>query len=505
VSSVVPESCSNPDLLGRWTACAENRDGSRYTQTQEATSLAGEVESSLSRRRPTPELAKAAREWGATMPSPSAVVFAVSSLREAVSMEQARGTALSQDSPETPNPEAADFESAVPEMVLQIIDRVMSEAIEGSSTSMRQAALTDPLTGCANRRALEDDLERAAAGANRTGLDVCVAVIDLDGLKQINDTNGHAAGDASLRELAVALRSAIRETDTVYRVGGDEFVVLMPYSGIASATTAMHRAREQGAPAFSWGAASLHMLSPTGNADELLDLADASLYASRRTARRTVAGWPRHRRKAMIGAAAAGVIGFGFSSAYVAYVFQPSSDQAVIGAPAASSGGQTKVARVGAKPVSPAPGGADLPPAGRDRRGDGSTTGSSKPARTGSNSKGGSKARIIAVPATPSGLLVVATVTPKVALHPKPTLVSITEPEPKLKSKPKLVVKPEPNPKLTSKPAPVAPPWSKPPTSDRGHGRCGQHRGGPPGPRRGWPRTPWQRRSPTWPRWFWNH
>lgn len=153
------------------------------------------------------------------MPSPSAVVFAVSSLREAVSIGQARGS--------------ADGESAVPAMVLQVIDRVMSEAIDGSSTSMRQAALTDPLTGCANRRALEDDLERAAAGANRTGLDVCVAVIDLDGLKQINDTNGHAAGDSSLRDLAVALRSAVRETDTVYRVGGDEFVVLMPYSGTA--------------------------------------------------------------------------------------------------------------------------------------------------------------------------------------------------------------------------------------------------------------------------------
>jgi diguanylate cyclase (GGDEF)-like protein len=449
------------------------------------------------------------------MPSPSAVVFAVSSLREAVSMEQGRGTALSQDSPlsqdsrlshdspETPDPEAADGESAVSAMVLQIIDRVMSEAIEGSSTSMRQAALTDPLTGCANRRALEDDLERAAAGANRTGLDVCVAVIDLDGLKQINDTNGHAAGDASLRELAVALRSAVRETDSVYRVGGDEFVVLMPYSGTASATTAMQRARERGAPAFSWGAASLHMLSPTSNADELLDLADASLYASRRTTRRTVAGWPRHRRKAMIGAAAAGVIGFGFSSAYVAYVFQPSSDQAVIGAPAPSSGGHTKVARVGAKPDSPAPGGSDLPPARRDRRSDVSKTAGSKPARTGSKGKGGSKARIAAVPAQPSGLLVVATVTPKVALHAKPTLVSITEP--KLKSKPKLVAMPEPNPKLTSKPEPVIPPWSKPPTSDRGHGRCGQHRGGPPGPRPGWPRTSWQRRSPTWPLWFRNH
>jgi hypothetical protein len=253
----------------------------------------------------------------------------------------------------------------------------------------------------------------------------------------------------------------------------------------------------------------LHMLSPTSNAGELLDFADASLYASRRTTRGSVAGWPRHRRKAMIGAAAAAAIGFGFSSAYVAYIFQPSSDQAVIGAPAPSGGGHAKIARVGGKPVRPAAGGSDLPPAGRGRRGDSSKTagsqiGGSKAAHSGSNgtggsnSEGGSKPRVLR--ATPSGVLVVATVTPTVGLHPKPTLVSITEPRPK--PKPKLVSVPEPKPKLTSKPA--APPWPRPPTWDRGHGGCGESRGGPPGPRRGWPHNPWQRRSPTWPRWFRN-
>jgi hypothetical protein len=83
--------------------------------------------------------------------------------------------------------------------------------------------------------------------------------------------------------------------------------------------------------------------------------------------------------------------------------------------------------------------------------------------------------------------------------------VSITKPapKPKPKPKPKLVSIPGPKPKLTSKPA--TPPWSKPPGSDRGQGGCGQNRGGPPGPWRGWSHNPWQRRSPTWPRWFRNH
>jgi diguanylate cyclase (GGDEF)-like protein len=329
VSSVIPASSSNRDLLDRWAACSEDRDGSRHTQTQEALVLARAVESSLSRRRCSPELKKAAREWGATLPDPSAVVSSIAALREAASMD------LSRDSFQP------DEGSAVPARVLQIIDRVLSEAIEGVSTSLRDAALVDPLTGCANRRALDEDLERAAAGANRTGLDVAVTVIDLDGLKQINDTNGHAAGDSSLRDLAEALRSVVRETDTIYRVGGDEFVVLMPFSGTAAAASTMQRAREQkNAPAFSWGVASLSMIAPGSGVGQLLDLADASLYARRRTTRRSGSHWPGHRRKAAAGAAAAAVIGIGFSSAYV---LQSWENEPVIGATAPSGANHSKV------------------------------------------------------------------------------------------------------------------------------------------------------------------
>ena len=158
-----------------------------------------------------------------------------------------------QNDPGTPPSRRPEPAPAVSARVLQVIDRVLSEAIEGVSTSLRHAALIDPLTGCANRRGLEEDLERAMAGANRTGLDVALTVIDLDGLKQINDTNGHAAGDASSRDLADCLRSVVRETDTVYRVGGDEFVVLMPFSGTVAAARTMQMARALGAPSFSWG------------------------------------------------------------------------------------------------------------------------------------------------------------------------------------------------------------------------------------------------------------
>ncbi len=87
----------------------------------------------------------------------------------------------------------------------------------------RQAALTDPLTGLPNRRAVMDALEQAAASSEP----VAVIAVDLDHFKEVNDGEGHAAGDALLKAAAERLRDAIRPGDLVGRVGGDEFVVLL--------------------------------------------------------------------------------------------------------------------------------------------------------------------------------------------------------------------------------------------------------------------------------------
>ena len=334
MSSDLPDSCNNFGLLERWAECSEQAecseedDAGRYTRSDEASSLARAVESSLSRRRSTPELKKAAREWGSTLPSPSAVVAAVASLREAASFLIAPGTnADSEEQAHQADPRGT-AELTVPARVLRIIDRVLSEAMEGVSADLRHAALVDPLTGCANRRALDEDLQRAVAGANRSGLDVSVAVIDLDGLKRINDSGGHAAGDACLCELARALRSALRETDQVYRVGGDEFVVLMPFTGAEGVSATMQRAQAEGAPSFSWGAASLSRLDPTSSVEKLLDLADASLYATRRHVRHPAPVRSNRRRAALVGAAAAAIAGIGST----VFVLQPSADENAIGA-----------------------------------------------------------------------------------------------------------------------------------------------------------------------------
>ncbi|MFZ0668274.1 MAG: GGDEF domain-containing protein [Acidimicrobiales bacterium] len=299
-----------PRLSDRWAKCSEGRDASEYSTSSEARSLASEVETSLSHGKATSDLSRTAKTWGRTLPSPTAVVSAVAALREAVSRR-------------------SEGDQAIRPGVLRILDDVLAGAIDGVSAGLREAALVDPLTGCSNRRALKEDLERAAAGSRRTGLDVAVAVVDLDGLKQINDTYGHAAGDATLKHVAESLRSVIRDTDVVYRVGGDEFVVVIPYSSATGAAAAMRRALAEGAPMFSWGVASLGMLEPGTDIEKLIELADASLYANRRNVRPIAHSPHRRRRKALVVGAAAATLGIGLS----AYALEVPTEHGAVGAP----------------------------------------------------------------------------------------------------------------------------------------------------------------------------
>ena len=92
---------------------------------------------------------------------------------------------------------------------------------------IRRLALEDPLSGLPNRRLLEDRLERALSTAARNRERVAVLLLDLDGFKDVNDEFGHAAGDAVLKAVAQRLKVSVRESDTVARTGGDEFVLLV--------------------------------------------------------------------------------------------------------------------------------------------------------------------------------------------------------------------------------------------------------------------------------------
>ena len=100
--------------------------------------------------------------------------------------------------------------------------------LERERDALRRDALSDPVTGVANRRSLLARAEYEIARHQRAGQSFALVMLDLDGFKQLNDRFGHAAGDDLLRDVAGGLRRAMRAQDTVARFGGDEFCVLAP-------------------------------------------------------------------------------------------------------------------------------------------------------------------------------------------------------------------------------------------------------------------------------------
>lgn len=113
----------------------------------------------------------------------------------------------------------------------------------------------DQLTGLYNRRGFIDRADAERARADRTGEPLCMALIDLDDFKRVNDTEGHNAGDRILRELSQEWKNAARKSDVIARVGGDEFIVLMPNTPIAGARVFMMRINSTRVHPWSWGLA----------------------------------------------------------------------------------------------------------------------------------------------------------------------------------------------------------------------------------------------------------
>jgi diguanylate cyclase (GGDEF)-like protein len=116
--------------------------------------------------------------------------------------------------------------------------------LEGERSAMRRWALTDPLTGAANRRGLGERIEYEVTRHARSDRRFAVVMIDLDGFKQVNDRFGHHAGDELLRDVASSLREAVRDQDTVARLGGDEFCVLAPETDRAGGEHLADRVRD---------------------------------------------------------------------------------------------------------------------------------------------------------------------------------------------------------------------------------------------------------------------
>ena len=162
-----------------------------------------------------------------------------------------------------------------------IIDRLSAQAVRESTHHLRTLAFVDALTGLPNRRAFDDDLGRETSRARRHGHVLSMAILDVDGLKETNDTLGHDVGDTLLRTVAMLLRSALRNEDVAYRIGGDEFAILLPNIDVVDEGFLRERLRSVGAPSVSVGTAS----SARDPIDDLLPIADRRLYAARRAGR----------------------------------------------------------------------------------------------------------------------------------------------------------------------------------------------------------------------------
>lgn len=159
---------------------------------------------------------------------------------------------------------------------------------------IERLAASDPLTGLPNRRMFDATLDRELARCRRNGQPLALAVADVDHFKAVNDQHGHQAGDEVLRELAGALRRAIRQEDIVARYGGEEFVVLLPDADVGAALLVAERLRAAAGEVrrlpttISIGVA---VLDPGSGGAGLVARADTALYRAKAAGRDRVVLW----------------------------------------------------------------------------------------------------------------------------------------------------------------------------------------------------------------------
>jgi diguanylate cyclase (GGDEF)-like protein len=163
--------------------------------------------------------------------------------------------------------------------------------------SAREAALRDSLTGLGNHRAFQEAVARMVEGSRRYGTAFSLVLMDIDEFKRINDTKGHATGDQLLSEVGALINATIRHTDAAFRIGGDEFALLLPHTDAGGAITLARRLLARGLEdrvaglyrwpiSFSAGVTSCPEFGASRT--ELVSQADAALYRGKRAGRTVV-------------------------------------------------------------------------------------------------------------------------------------------------------------------------------------------------------------------------
>ncbi|MBR0851405.1 sensor domain-containing diguanylate cyclase [Bradyrhizobium diazoefficiens] len=173
-------------------------------------------------------------------------------------------------------------------------------AIAVDELLLRNLSMQDNLTGALSRRAFRAEAERLSALANRHGHSLTLAVLDVDHFKQVNDTYGHAVGDAVLASVIATCRDSLRGSDIIGRIGGEEFAILLPHTDLASGMAAIEKARLAIAAhkvetpcgpvpvTCSLGAASL---LPGQHFDDALRNADLAMYSAKKAGRNRSIAW----------------------------------------------------------------------------------------------------------------------------------------------------------------------------------------------------------------------
>lgn len=167
--------------------------------------------------------------------------------------------------------------------------RILNAELSKMYEEAKEYSLHDPLTGLANRRMMEVDLERGLALAHRSGRPFSILMMDIDHFKKYNDTHGHPAGDRLLAASAKVLTEEVRGADLVARYGGEEFIVLLPDTDLDGALNTAEKIRKAVSESLgvtvSLGAATYRKEEKT---EELINRADKALYRAKEGGRNRV-------------------------------------------------------------------------------------------------------------------------------------------------------------------------------------------------------------------------
>jgi diguanylate cyclase (GGDEF)-like protein len=193
-----------------------------------------------------------------------------------------------------PSKVPAELPALVSLVVVAIVCGHYTRVLAGAEFDHRKAALLDPLTGLLNRTALVSRFEELRQQAAQNGGSICLVMCDLDHFKDVNDRHGHDRGDVVLREAAYELRKATRSFELIYRIGGEEFLIVLPGVEILEGRQVAERLRKTVVSATPGGlsvTASFGVSAASGTAIEfepLFRAADQALYAAKASGRNRV-------------------------------------------------------------------------------------------------------------------------------------------------------------------------------------------------------------------------